>query len=160
VHAQDGGWTISASTRSTRSAGRRLHGDGTIEVDWRSQRHGIFREIGPLLLQQGVRRVYGFDVIADEADGSPWPYTREQSGANVRLKIGDPDRFVSGRQSYRISYRVRNALNLSRPRRVYWNVNGFDWPVPARATSAVVRLPAGWAGTCFEGVAAPPTPAG
>ena len=128
-----------------------------IDVDFRNLRkHGIFREI-PVQYDydREFYRVYGFSVesVADAA-GKPWKYTRDRHGANEQLKIGDPDRTVSGRQTYRIAYRIRYALNAFADHdELYWNVNGPDWPVPFGRVSATVLLAGGALerAACFQG---------
>jgi hypothetical protein len=155
--AQDTGWTI-----------ERFHADiaiqpdaamlvtETIEVDFGSlQQHGIFREI-PVRYDynRDHERVYGFEVLSvTNADGQPWPYEVSRNGANVRIKIGDPDRTVSGRQTYRITYRVEDALNaFDTHDELFWNVTGAGWQVPMLQTSATVTLPDGLEqATCFQG---------
>jgi uncharacterized membrane protein len=157
AHAQDTGWTI-----------ERFHADiaiqpdaamlvtETIEVDFGGlQQHGIFREI-PVRYSynRDHERVYGFEMLSvTNADGQPWPYEVSRNGANVRIKIGDPDRTVSGRQTYRITYRVEDALNaFDTHDELFWNVTGAGWQVPMLQTSATVTLPDGLEqAACFQG---------
>jgi uncharacterized membrane protein YgcG len=157
AHAQDTGWTI-----------ERFHSDIQIEpnatmlvteaidVDFAGlQRHGILREI-PVRYDydKGHERVYRLTVLSvTNAEGQRWPYETNRNGANIQVKIGDPNRTVSGRQSYRITYRLGNALNpFDTHDELYWNVNGPDWPVPTRETSATVNLAGGLErATCFQG---------
>jgi hypothetical protein len=75
-------------------------------------------------------------------------------GPNLRIRIGDPDRTVSGPQSYRIAYTVRGALNAFEDHdELYWNVNGADWSVPSESVSARLVVPAGalQRTECFQG---------
>ncbi|HEX5478922.1 MAG TPA: DUF2207 domain-containing protein [Dehalococcoidia bacterium] len=128
-----------------------------IDVDFGSlEKHGIFREI-PIEYAYDAKkdRVYGFDVMSvTDANRQPLKYEQSRNGTNVRLKIGDPDETVTGKQSYRISYRVTGALNAFADHdELYWNVNGPDWPVPTKYAAAVVRIPGGVYPriSCFEG---------
>ncbi|MGH2588956.1 MAG: DUF2207 domain-containing protein [Dehalococcoidia bacterium] len=164
ARAQDTGWTIDrfhADIAIEPDAGLLIN--EAIDVDFDGlQKHGIFREIPVrFAYNKDHERVYDLDVLSvTDADGTPWTYTEEQSGANVRIKIGDPDRTVSGRQSYRITYRVQDALNAFPDHdELYWNVNGPDWTVPTLSTSATVRLPGGIErATCFQGPSGSTTP--
>ena len=158
VGAQDTGWTI-----------ERFHAEiviqpdasievvETIDVDFDGlERHGIFREIPvKYTWNDDHDRVYKLSVVSvTDAEGQPWKYSREEHGANVRLKIGDPDKTISGRQTYRIAYRIQGALNAFPDHdELYWNVNGAEWPVPTREASATVRLPSGGLqrAACFQG---------
>jgi uncharacterized protein (TIGR04222 family) len=120
------------------------------------QRHGIFREI-PVRYEYNAKyeRIYRLNVEAvTDGQGKKWPYKVERNGANERIRIGDPNREVSGPQSYRITYRVRGALNgFDDHDELYWNVNGADWGVPSRSVSATALL--GTDGftraACFQG---------
>ena len=146
--AADEGWTIDNFV-----ANIDVQADGSmvveeaIDVDFGSlQKHGILREI-PIEYAYDAKkdRIYGFDVMSiTDANRQPIKYERTRDGANVRLKIGDPGRTVSGKQSYRISYRVTGALNAFADHdELYWNVNGPDWPVRTTHVAANVRIPNG-----------------
>ncbi|MDQ3096662.1 MAG: DUF2207 domain-containing protein [Chloroflexota bacterium] len=128
----------------------------TIEVDFRGlAKRGIFREIPVRYRFDDTQdRVHDLSVIAvRDAAGRSWRYKIESEEANRRIRIGDPDQTVSGRQTYVITYRVAGALNaFSEHDELFWNVNGGDWGVPSRRVSAVVRGPAALTRTaCFEG---------
>jgi len=158
AQSEDTGWTIRsfhAEIAVQRDAS--LVVTETIEVDFGSlQRHGIFREIPVRYDHDAARyRIYelAVEAVTDES-GKPYPYTRSANGANERIRVGDPDRTVSGRQTYRVRYRVAGALNAFTDHdELFWNVNGPDWPVPAERVSAAVALfaPALQRATCFQG---------
>jgi len=128
----------------------------TIEVDFGGlARRGIFREIPVRYRWTDTQdRVYELSVLSvRDAAGRSWRYKIENEEANRRIRIGDPDVTLSGRQSYVITYRVAGALNaFPEHDELYWNVNGADWGVPSRRVSAAVRGPAPLGRTaCFEG---------
>ena len=157
--AADEGWNIDRM-RVRIDVGR----DGSlyfvehIDVDFRSlERHGIFRDIRHRLAYDASNiREYGIGLErVTTADGAPLPVETIREGSLLRFKIGDPDRTISGRASYQISYTVANALNgFSDHDELYWNVTG-RWPVPISATSVVVRLPEPGVErvACFQGPA-------
>jgi uncharacterized membrane protein len=165
ARAQDTGWTIERF-----HADITIHPDASItvaeaiDVDFGGlEQHGIFREIPvEYTWNDDYNRVYRLDVLSvTDAGGAPVPYTREEHGVNVRIRIGDPDETVSGRQTYRITYRVEGALNAFADHdELYWNVNGAEWQVPTRETSATVRLENGGLqrATCFQGDEGDDTP--
>lgn len=155
--AQDTGWTIErfhAAITVQPDASLRI--TEAIDVDFQSlQRHGIFRDI-PIryAYDRDHNRVYRLEVIAvTDAQGKPWPYEQSRQGAFIHLRIGDPNRTVSGRQSYRITYRLQGALNAFPTHdELYWNVNGADWPVPTLQVSATVQTPGGIERVaCYQG---------
>jgi uncharacterized membrane protein YgcG len=131
-----------------------------IDVDFLSlrDRHGIFREIPVRYAwdpDPKMIRAYDVDVRSvRDASGRGLQYETSQDGANLRIRIGDPDRTVSGKQTYRVQYSVRGALNAFPDHdELFWNVNGGDWSVPMRSVSATVRaaFDAFTSVTCFEG---------
>jgi len=157
----DDGWIIDrfASDIEVQREGGLLITEA-IDVDFLrlSDRHGIFRDI-PVLYQWDpdpkMVRAYQIDVRSvRDANGRGLTYETSQNDANFRIRIGDADRTVSGKQTYRITYSVRGALNsFADHDELYWNVNGGDWEVPMRAVSATVHtaFDALTTATCFEG---------
>ena len=141
-----------------------VEADGTlrvaeaIDVDFQAltDRHGIYREV-PVEYRNDATTVRVFELSVDgvtDAQGRRLTYETASRGANVQLKIGDANRTVAGKQTYRIAYRVRGALDAYPDHdELYWNVNGAEWPVPTRATAASVTLAAGGLerAACFEG---------
>jgi uncharacterized membrane protein YgcG len=131
-----------------------------IRYDFGSERrHGIFREI-PIRYGRGQAADYriSLDVesVTDES-GIAQPYQLSTRGRNLRIRIGDPDRTVTGTRTYLIRYRVeRGILYFDDHDELYWNVTGTEWPVPIDRAEAVVFLPDGAplelvAFNCFTG---------
>ena len=155
----DEGWTI-----ETFASGIDIQRDGSfrvterIDVDFGSlSKHGIFRYVPYRYRYDDTRdRVYGLTVLDVSANSAAARYEESRDRGNVVLKIGDPNRTVSGRQSYVIRYVVRNGLNpFADHDELYWNVKGSGWDVPARQVSATVTLPAAGVSriACYQGAA-------
>jgi hypothetical protein len=151
------GWTI---TRFTSLIDLDAKGDflarEAIDADFGSQsKHGIFRDIVFQQIYDRRRtREYpvSLQVVADN-DGRTLPVDVSTLGAIRRFRIGDPNRTVSGKQTYRINYRVGRALNAFPDHdELYWNVTG-TWPARIASAAIVVRPPAGGVldAKCFEG---------
>jgi uncharacterized membrane protein YgcG len=123
------------------------------------QRHGIFRDI-PVRYGRGRAADYriSLDVesVTDES-GINQPYQTSTSGRNLRIRIGDPNRKVTGTKGYVIRYRVeRGILYFEDHDELYWNATGTEWPVPIDRAEAMVFLPEGaplelLAFNCFTG---------
>jgi len=126
------------------------------------QRHGIFRDM-PVRYEyddDNDRMISVGDVRVDNGAGEPHEFELISSGANLRIKIGDADAFVTGEQRYRITYTLLSALNPivdagtgDEWDEFYWNVTGNDWEAPIESASATVNLPSDSIreATCFEG---------
>lgn len=131
----------------------------TIKMDFESaSRHGILRWI-PCRFRRRLGS-YSVDLkvasVSDET-GQPYKYTVSRLGDDINLRIGDPDRTVSGMHLYRISYTVRHAINFfDNEPEVYWNVTGNESPFATDWVSARFHPPAGVRlsdiqSTCFVG---------
>src|SRR5205085_5400562 len=154
----DEGWTIdNYSSDIAVQTDASLNVVERIDADFGAlSKHGIFRY---------VPYRYGFDNQRDRVttvnvqgvsgpSGAAIPYSESRDRGNLVLKIGDPNRTISGRQTYVIRYNVRGVLNpFNDHDELYWNVVGTGWPVPVKAAAATVSLPADGIRriACFEG---------
>lgn len=108
------------------------------------QKHGIYRSIPTVKTNQDGKK-YKMDFsqfkVIDKQE-NPYNFSIQNSSEEVKLKIGDADKFVTGQKVYRISYIVSGAMTYySEHDELYWNVNGTEWTVPVEKVVAVVKLP-------------------
>ena len=135
-----------------------INEDGTLSVnevidyDFGSfPRHGIFRDI-PVRFDYPKKadtdRVYEIDVESVKAsEGTPADYETEEfddGGVGFeRIKIGDPDRTITGQHTYDITYTVKGALNgFEDHDELYWNAIGQQWSVTIDQADVTVKAPA------------------
>lgn len=169
--AQDTGWQIdSFDVDLTVNADGSLRVVENIAVDFRDlERHGIFRvipvryDIAASDVQVDIpegRRAdeYQREILVENiAVQSTAPNDLQIDGPDIvgrvlTIRIGDEDSTISGRQSYRISYDVRGALNdFETHGELYWNATGTEWEVPILAATTTVTAPAVDRATCFRG---------
>jgi hypothetical protein len=132
----------------------------TIDVEFHRQRHGIYREIPFKYTNDNGKTIKTPLEILSVTDtvGREWKYKVRSVGNVINIRIGDAKTYVSGFQSYVITYRVENAiLYFDNHDELYWNVTGNYWKAPIRGASADVTLSAKkesknlWA-ACFTGV--------
>jgi uncharacterized membrane protein YgcG len=129
-----------------------------LDVDFRGiERHGIFRDIVSVQrYDEATNRRYDIRLGGvTNASGQPHQVQTSREGALTRFRIGDPDRTISGPETYRITYGLRGALNgFPDHDELYWNATG-TWPV--QIGHAVVRVTAPLEAitrvACFEGPA-------
>lgn len=115
-----------------------------ITVDFQSEyHHGIYREIPVKYQRAGANYNLRLRVISvEDAAGKPYQYKLTPQGRYVRIRIGDPDRYVQGINTYNILYQVRRALNYFEEHdELYWNVTGNEWDVPIKRARAVISFP-------------------
>lgn len=126
-----------------------IHKDGTITVgehisyDFGSEkRHGIFRKIDRIKENaDGKKFVLDMSIVSIvDRDNKPFPYESTIDGNYLTIKIGDPDKTVTGMNAYNITYNVSGALTyFSDHDELYWNATGNEWEVPiVRANASVL----------------------
>ncbi len=115
----------------------------TIETEFHQPRHGIYREI-PFKYRDDLGKVVVTPTrvlsVTDES-GKAWKYRVDKTGPIINVRIGDAKRYVSGHQTYVITYQVENAiLFFDDHDELYWNVTGNYWKAPIKEASATVSL--------------------
>lgn len=120
-----------------------------------NERRGIFRDIPTrFVVDDRYDRVYPLRDIAVEASpGTPDELSVEEAADQTRIRIGDPDRRITGERTYAISYRVEAALNgFEEHDELFWNAVGTEWPVPVSNVTVSVTAPGDVTGVaCFAG---------
>ncbi len=107
-----------------------------LEVTFTDQNHGIFRSI--------PKQHRGYDtklkINSIERDGNKEKYETSVQNNNLVLKIGDPNRTITGKHTYKIVYYQERIINFEEGQQFYWDVNGNDWAQPFEKVSAKVTL--------------------
>jgi hypothetical protein len=107
-------------------------------------RRGLLRDFPTRYVDRHGRRVVtGFEVLSVRRDGRVEPHALEKLSNGVRIRIGDPEVYLSPQEyEYTISYRTDRQLGFfSYYYELYWNVTGNGWDFPIDAVSAQVFLP-------------------
>lgn len=120
------------------------HKDGTMTVTenisydfGEDYRHGIFRII-PLVSAVGdLYRVIEVDFQDVKKDGKDEIYEVEKMAKESEVKIGDPDKTITGLHDYIIVYTIKNGIgsNYEDHDEIYWNITGNDWQIPIEKAS-------------------------
>ena len=83
-----------------------------------------------------------YDIDIEDIQVDKRKFKKEWQGGRLRIRIGDPDRYVSGSQTYRISYTVKDAWLLEDEHtEFYWNLTGNDWEVPIESVQFEIEIP-------------------
>src|SRR3989338_8136277 len=140
----DEGWVIERlDFRLAIQSSGSIEATEALDVDFRGlARHGIFRDIVSLLAYDGTtNRRYDINLTGvTDANQRRHQVQTMTEGSITRFRIGDPDRTISGKETYRIAYRLDGALNAFADHdELYLNATG-TWPV--RVERAVVRVTA------------------
>lgn len=110
-----------------------------------AERHGMFRVIPERYERAGGSYNYRYQVTGVTRDGRSEPFKTSRSGGKLTVKIGDPDRTVTGRHVYALTYRTDRAVNFfDGEGELYWNVTGNDWKFPILASSLTLTGPDGF----------------
>lgn len=97
-----------------------------IDVVFTNSSHGIFRTI-PV---KSGEDIYGINTSEN--------YTTSSNGNIYTVKIGDPNRMITGSHHYTIDFNHKLAGN---PNEFYYNIIGTDWDVPINKASFTVEMP-------------------
>lgn len=101
----------------------------------KNPRHGIYRDI-----PQGDLAIKVISVV--DENNTPYNYNTSHESGNLRIKIGDADKYVVGIKTYIITYKVENAIGyFDEFDEFYWNVTGNDWEVAIDQAQIDVFLP-------------------
>ena len=118
-------------------------------------RHGIFRNIPAEFATNDSEqlREYPIDNVSVNSPSGAPTNSEITGGSSVDIRIGDPDRTVTGVQTYVIRYRVGGVTNsFADHQELYWNAIGTEWSVTIAKASVTVSGPgAATKGACFEG---------
>ena len=131
----------------------------TIDYDFgTNRRRGIFRYVPvryPALTEEveaqlgeevpdgaSYERITPLDVISVESRTANDKVEEIHEGGYTKLRIGDEDKFFSGRHTYVITYSIEGVLNgFESYDEFFWNTTGNEWPVPIDKASATVTVP-------------------
>ncbi len=140
-----GAWEITsfhADIDVQREGGMRVK--ETIVTYFHTQKHGIYRDI-PVKYRNSVNQhiSIGLEVLGvTDENGQSYQYEVLRDGAYRRIKIGDPDAYVSGQKTYVIEYIASRGLRYFDDHdELYWNITGNEWEVGIPEATATVRLP-------------------
>lgn len=117
----------------------------TIEAEFFVEKRGIFRDI-PYQYYDNYRQAdsIALDIVSVTNElGEPWEYVDNYEYGYLTIRIGNPDIYLSGEQTYVITYEVDGAISFyDDHQELYWDVTGNDWFVPILSSSASVTIPA------------------
>lgn len=128
----------------------------TVTVDFKNlEKHGIYRDLPMVYTDENDKKTYTkISVISVLQDGENTEYKLISNDTNLRIRIGDPNRTITGRHTYQITYTATGVLrSFTNHDELYWNVTGNDWEADIENASATVTIPKEEIKqtTCFEG---------
>jgi uncharacterized membrane protein YgcG len=105
-----------------------------IYTDFTQQKHGIFRLVPYVYAHNGNR----YTTALSDVDVANTPFQISKEKGNVKIRMGDPNKKVIGKQNYSIKYTIDGPFIDSKEfQELYWNIVGNGWPTSigyARAT--------------------------
>lgn len=107
-----------------------------------NSRHGIYRYIPyKYKTNAGTHNLEINNVRVEDNFGILYPFSKNFSSGILQIKIGDPDKLVSGQKNYIINYDVKGSINYFEDYdELYWNAIGTDWAVPISEVLVVADL--------------------
>lgn len=116
----------------------------SISYDFGStQRRGIIREI-PVINKNIEGASFKINLrinsITDEF-GKTYNYSLSENNNNEIIKIGEENKYLSGKHTYIIDYTVSGIITyFSDHDELYWNVTGDKWSVPIEKSISKIKL--------------------
>ncbi len=105
---------------------------------------GIYRDFPTRYRgRRGNQVRVGFTFQGATLDGMPVPAKTESISNGVRIRIGDPDKYVEvGEHRYVIRYSTTRQIGrFNGFDELYWNATGNGWIFPIDVAEARIRLP-------------------
>ncbi len=123
-----------------------------------NQKHGIYRYVPTVYrARHGSPRQSLSGLKVTDTAGKIQPVNIEDNNYYLNLVIGNPDKLVSGIQTYKISYLVQNAISSNQNEDFFaWDAIGTGWDVPLNNVSVQLTMPSEVAAAltdlkCFRG---------
>ena len=112
-----------------------------IDVNFTEKRRGIFRNIPTRYDIQGEIKT----IALTDIKVAKWDHKTTKEKDQTVIRIGNPDRYLTGPQSYEISYKVKDVIMpYAEHDEFYWNIIGTEWNAPIAQASFSIRFPYGW----------------
>jgi len=112
----------------------------TIDVYFNQARHGIYRDI-PIRNYGYSHKIEGLRVY-DPLTRQSIPFEGSQSGSEISLKIGNPNEYVAGDQTYRIEYTYDGGDDrILDYDEFYFNLIGNGWDSTIDSVTFRVTMP-------------------
>jgi uncharacterized membrane protein len=108
-------------------------------------KHGIFRvlPISTKTEKGEIKTPIEIKSVSDFQNNRIHSYQTTKTKNSLTLKIGDPNKTVSGENYYEINYRVKNAVRHQADfSELYWNLNGNYWQLEIERFQSTIHLPA------------------
>ena len=119
--------------------GGSLETNEEIEVTFSDQNHGLLRAI-PTNHQSYNTKL---EIRGVSRDGVSEQYSTYKENGNLVLKIGDPNKTITGTHKYNVYYYQERIINFQSGQEFYWDVNGNGWDQPFEKISATVKIKQG-----------------
>lgn len=107
-----------------------------------NERHGIYRDIPIEYKEKNDTYYLNLDYKETvDAQGDSVNSETSSEGRNMRIKLGDADKFVSGKKTYKISYEIYPIIT-NKNNKPFLNIDtvGTGWNVPIDYAKSTVTL--------------------
>mgnify|MGYP000165020117 FL=1 len=141
VNAQNAGWEINNfDVQLEVLEDGSLQVTETIDVNFIEQRRGIYRDLPIRYRTDLLPRYEPIGAIKVLQNNAPAEVLIDKNRANVRIRVGNEYKYITGPQKYIISYTVDNVIKEADngSQELYWNVTGNDWDTVIESSVATV----------------------
>lgn len=119
------------------------HEDGTFTIEetivydfGSSFKHGIFRTVPKTSKVGDLYRKSKITLQSISRNSQSENHLDQSSDSQFKVRIGDPDKTITGEHTYNISYLVENGTTTYDDHdEIYWNITGNEWQIPIQKAS-------------------------
>lgn len=108
-----------------------------ITVNFQEKRRGIFRKIPKNYKINGKTQ----GIVLSKVKVDNYNYKRLSEGNNNIIRIGSPKKYLTGKQIYKINYRIANAYLFATDHIAFQYNLISDWDTPIKELNYEIRLP-------------------
>lgn len=109
-----------------------------IDVYFHTKKRGIIRSI-PYKYSFEDQQI---DIALTKISVDNQEYKVSKQGRNRTIRIGNPDKYLTGKQTYHIRYTASYPIiNHERYQELYWNVTGNEWDTEIKKADLTIHLP-------------------
>jgi len=110
----------------------------TIEVFFHEKRRGILRTVPYIFDVENKRHQINVSGLKSTSHKDKV----SKKDGNQILRMGDPNKYLTGKQVYVIQYQVASAfMDRGQEAEFFWNLTGNDWKVPLEKVSYRITFP-------------------
>lgn len=115
-----------------------FHVQEILDVNFTKKKRGIYREIETIYSLNGGK----VDLEINNINIEGHDFKVEKQNGSVNIRIGNPKKYVTGNQTYKISYTLKNGIiTFPDHQEFLYDLTGNDWKAKIENVDFTIKLP-------------------